>query len=570
MISSPDFSAAWRLFSRTSPQGEEARIPSESAASEGKGAERAEEKNAVSPSPEITARPSAPRPSPFSAPHARPETPPEVVPAADGGKPGAGERCFGILAYAAFFVLPLLLLAQFLVGLPFLIPWLLPQEAQFADGYELMNAAKQWLIPSADVPPGWFWFLLLIGKLPYVDGPAIYTAGALFAALLTLSASWLLARCVGFDRRAAFAAGLVLLSGLYFPVAAHRVGPEMLFAGLNTLTLACLYKGWSRECSPWLPLGGVCMAAAVLTQGLFGLALPLLGSIVFLLCRGRFHRLNRADGSLAFGLMLLLLLAWLGSAALFGGEQARLRELGARLAAPFLPPYLPPQDPVWFYALLLPAALLPWILALPFAAARRAPKDPQRTDVGHEERSGAAWIWIHLLLGFLLLSASSAKACTHVLPLLPLSALLLGRMLTRLTPAACRAFFLMLAWLLLLAALLLGLASLVQLLPALQEFMNFPHRDAFNALRGLPVLAGICAAAGLILWKALDRSSAGACLLACAVFAAGMSHVALTRISPSLQNIFTSETSAPHNPPAEERTNSPAPEPPAPAEPPQS
>jgi 4-amino-4-deoxy-L-arabinose transferase-like glycosyltransferase len=403
--------------------------------------------------------------------------------------------------------------------------------------------------------------VFLAGKLPYVDGPAAYVAGAFLAAVLALSATWLLARCVGFNRRAAVAAGLVLLSSLYFPVAAHRVGPELLFTGLNTLTLACLYRGWSRERSLWLPLGGVCAAAAVLTGGILGLLLPLLGSIVFLLGRGKFRRINRADGPLAFGLTLLPVFAWMGSAVLFGGEQARLQELGARLAASFLPPYSPPENPVWFYALLLPAALFPWILALPFAAVRRAKKRPEDGERG--ERSGTAWIWIHLLLGLLLLSIPSAKACTHVLPLLPPAALLLGRMLTELAPAACRAFFLMLALLFLLAALLLGLASFMQLWPAVQEFARLPHRDVFNALRGLPMLAGICAAAGIILWKAIDRSSAGACLLACALFAAGMSHAALTRISPSLQDVFTSGATAAHTPLPAELADPPAPDPPA-------
>ncbi|MDR0239228.1 MAG: hypothetical protein LBI88_03220, partial [Deltaproteobacteria bacterium] len=100
-------------------------------------------------------------------------------------KPGFSEGCFNGLSYIAFLALPLLLLAQFAVGLSALTPWLFPQEARFAESYELMAASGQWLMAPAALPPVWFWLLRLLNTLPYVDGPVVYAAGAACAAVLT-------------------------------------------------------------------------------------------------------------------------------------------------------------------------------------------------------------------------------------------------------------------------------------------------------------------------------------------------------------------------------------------------
>ncbi|MDR0239199.1 MAG: hypothetical protein LBI88_03070 [Deltaproteobacteria bacterium] len=318
------------------------------------------------------------------------------------------------------------------------------------------------------------------------------------------------------------------------------MGPELLFTGLLTLGLACLLRGWNKERSfLWLPLSCACIALAGLTNGIFGIILPLFGSLAFLAWKGTFARLNRADSLVGFAVLLSLPLAWLGAAMLLGSHDAQLRALCAQLITPLLPPYWPPKDPVWLYAATLPIALVPWILVplcVSWSSALARPL--ARLASTRKENSGSAWIWIHLAAGLLLLSAMSAKFCLNMMPLMPLLAIVLGKAIVNLPPANSRAFFLVLAGLFGLAALTLGLAGLTQFWPQIQDVVPLPYPKAFAAIKGLPVLAGICLLAALALWKLVDRRFPGACLLLCAIAITALCLSALRLTSPGMQDIF--------------------------------
>ena len=486
-------------------------------------------------------------------------------------QPGFAESCFNALSYVAFLALPFLLLVQFAVGFYALTPWLLPQEARFAEAYELMVASGHWLMAPAALPPAWFWVLRLLNTVPYVDGPVVYAAGAAFAAVLTLLATWFLALSAGYDRRTAFASGLALLSCLAFPALAHRVGPELLFTGLLTLGLACLLRGWNKDRSfLWLPLGCACVALAGLTNGIFGIMLPLFGSLVFLAWKGAFARLNRMDSLAGFAILLSLPLAWLGATTLFGPDDAQLRTLCAQLIAPFLPPYWPPKDPVWFYAAVLPLALVPWILVpLCVSWSSSLARPLARLASTRKENSGSAWIWIHLAAGMLLLSVMNAKFCLHMLPLMPLLAIVLGKAVVNLPPSNSRAFFLVLAGLFGLAALALGMAGLAQLWPQFQGFVPLPYPKAVAAMKGLPVLAGICLFAAFVLWKLVNRRFPGACLLVCAIAITTLSLSALRLTSPGMQDIVLGKTDVvvPQSAPKDSASQAPPVQPPATVQP---
>ena len=537
------FSAAWSAFTRmqkTAP-------PSDAAAAEAPEVAELEEHHSDASVQEETVADAAP---PTGRRLAASAAASAVISARM--KPGFAESCFSGLSHGAFLALPLLLLAQFAAGYYTLTPWLLPQEARFAEAYELMVASGQWLAAPIALPPAWFWLLRLLNALPYVDGPLVYAAGAAFSGVFVLLATWFLALSAGYDRRSAFASGLALLSCLAFPALAHRVGPELFFTGLLTLGLACLCRGWNKEFSfLWLPLGGVFMALAGLTGGLFGIILPVLGSLAFLTWKGTFSRFNKLDGAAAFALLLALPLAWLGAMMLFGPNETSLRTLCAQLLAPFLPPYWPPEDPAWLYAAVLPTTLVPWMLVPFFVSWRSALARPFRLLAStRKENSGSAWIWIHLAAGFLLLSAMSTKFCLNILPLMPLLAIALGKAVMNLPQANSRAFFLVLAGLFGLAALALGLAGIAQTWPQLQSFAPVPYPKGFTAIKGLPVLAGICLLAAFALWKLVDRRFPGACMLICALAVTVLCVPALRLTSPSMQDIFLDKAGVPQSIPA--------------------
>ncbi|MDR2695603.1 MAG: hypothetical protein LBC79_04400, partial [Deltaproteobacteria bacterium] len=483
-------------------------------------------------------------------------------------KPGLAEACFSGLSHAAFLALPLLLLAQFAMGLAALTPWLLPQEAIFARSYELMAASGHWLMAPAALPPGWFWVLRLLDALPWVDGPVVYAAGAALSGVLTLLATWFLALSAGYGRRAAFASGLVLLSCLAFPALTHRVGPELLFTGLLTMGLACLLRGWNKDRSFLrLPLGCAFVALAGLTHGVFGIILPVLGTLVFLAWKGAFARLNRADGAAGFAVLLALPLAWLGAALLFVPGDAQLQAMFMQIIAPYLPPWWPPKDPAWFYAAVLPLSLAPWTLVPLFVSWGSVLARPLASlSSTRKENSGSAWIWIHLVAGLLLLSATSSKFCLNILPLVPLLAIVLGKAIVNLPPRNSRAFFLVPAALFGLAALTLGLAGLAQIWPSLLNLAPFPAPQGFAAIRGLPILAGICLLSALTLWKLVDRRFPGACLLVCAIAVTVLCLPALRLTSPGMQDIFLGTAKVQESVPAAPAPALPAAQTPAPGQ----
>ena len=528
------FSKAWSTFAQTQKPVR----PSDATATDGPGEDERAANRVDASAPEKTAAESAEQTQ--ETKHRLSATVAASASISAKVKPGFAETCFSALSYVAFLALPLLLLARFATGFYALTPWLLPQEAHFAETYELMLASGHWLMAPAAFPPAWFWMLRLLNSLPYVDGPVVYAAGAALSGALTLLATWFLALSAGYDRRTAFASGLVLLSCLAFPPLAHRVGPELFFTGLLTLGLASLIRGWNKKLSfLWLPLGCALIAIAGLTNGIFGIVLPLFGSLAFLAWKGAFSRLNKMDSLAAFAVLLSLPLAWMSATALFGPGDALLRELCAQFLAPFLPPYWPPKDPVWLYAAVLPSALVPWIFVPLFVSWGSALSQPlARLASTRRENSGSAWIWIHLAAGLLLLSAMSSKFCLNMLPLMPLLAIVLGKAVVNLPQTNSRAFFLVPAVLFGLAALALGLAGLAQLWPQIQGLAPLPYPRDFAAIKGLPILAGICLFAAIALWKLVDRRFPGACLLACAVAVTALCLPARMLTSPSMQDLL--------------------------------
>ena len=467
--------------------------------------------------------------------------------------PSIADRCFGACSYLALLVLPLFLLATFAAHLHNQAFWLLPQETHFVANYELMRSSGQWLMPSVPLAPAWFWCMGLLSKLPQLAGQwQLMAASALFGTLALLGA-YFLARSTGFDRREGFAAGLVLLSCLFFPFAVHRTGPESLFTACLLFSLACLYRGWSKNLAPlWLALGYLFMALAVLTNGLLGLV-PLLASLLFLLFRGKFYRFNKLDGVLGFALLLLTLLGWVGVVLFWGSPTLPLREFWTQGAQAFLPPYWPPIDPVWTSALVLALALLPWLPALFFLSRGKKQKNSQQTE--QPATGGLTWISLNLLLGLGLLTLTSEKFCLDLAPFVALLALLLGKIIARLDPTRSRVFFLLTSLLYLLAGLALGLAALAQFWPPLQGMLPLPWPANFAAIKGLPVLAGILLLAGLVVWKVVDRRFATGSLLICSIFSLAFTLSALALTTGSLQGLLAApavaqEKSAPAQTPA--------------------
>ena len=252
---------------------------------------------------------------------AMPEAPaPAPIPA------GPAEKLFNSLSYIG---LPMLLL--FVAAMSFLEVWQV-RALWCADEMHLADALANvkngdWLVltmnglPSPDTPPLYFWFMDALTKIP---GLPVSTPMALFLAVavshaLFIGSIWALARGTGFDRRVAFASGLVALSCVYISGIATSPRVDLLFAALVTLGMTCLYRGWIKDFAPfWLASGWLILAASTLTKSPLGIAFAVVASVLFLFWRCTPGRLNRRDGLPGFFLMLVVLAVWLGTLYLDG------------------------------------------------------------------------------------------------------------------------------------------------------------------------------------------------------------------------------------------------------------
>ena len=429
------------------PEGaaEENGIDADAAAPEGEedaqeaDAEKAEEKAGEDADAPLV----MPAPADIPEAMAMPEKPaPAPVPA------GPAEKLFNGLSYIG---LPVLLL--FAAAMSFLEVWQVRElwfsgEARLADVLAGVKGGD-WLVltlngaPYPDEPPLYFWFMDALTKIPGfpVSVPmALFLAVAISHALF-VGSIWALARGTGFDRRVAFASGLVALSCVFISGAATCPGADLLFAAFVTLGMTCLYRGWIKSFAPfWLACGWLLMAAATLTKGPLGIAFAIVTSVFFLFWRWTPGRLNSRDGLPGFFLMLLALAGWFGVLYL-DGHTDYIRAMVQDKLIGHIYTGAPLEQDWWYYLIALPVIWVPWIL-LPlfvnwFAALRGIPAYFRN----RKTEGGSSWLWIWLVTGVAMLTLVQTKNPIYVLPLLAPLAVLTARSLLKLSAGGSRCFF---------------------------------------------------------------------------------------------------------------------------------
>ncbi len=369
-----------------------------------------------------------------------------AAPAVPAVPAGPAEKLFNGLSYLG---LPVLLL--FAAAMSVLEVWQV-RDLWFSDEVRLADAfmnvrGGDWLVltmnglPYPDKPPLYFWFMDALTRIPGVSVPmAIFLAVAASHALF-IGSIWALARGTGFDRRVAFASGLVALSCVYISGAACYPRMDLLFAALVTLGMTCLYRGWIKSFAPfWLASGWLLMAAATLTKSPLGIAFAVVASVFFLFWRCTPGRLNSRDGLPGFFLMLVALAVWLGALYL-GGHIDYLRAMiGEQLAGRVLEGGHHGQV-WWYYLAALPVVWAPWILLPLFVNWLSALRGIPAAVKARKTDGGSSWLWIWLVTGVAMLSCVQAKMAVYALPLLAPLAVLTARSLLRLTPGRSRCFF---------------------------------------------------------------------------------------------------------------------------------
>lgn len=434
-------------------------------------------------------------------------------------------------------------------------------EIRHADVYNNVVNAGNWLIlhlnglPYPDKPALYFWFLALVDAIPFVDQPIVFMLGTAISALFTLWGTYALARITGNDRKVSFAAGLILLSTFYYVGVIHYARMDLLFTAVILASHICMYQGWRQEnASLWRIAAFTLAAIATLIKGPIGLALPIITAFFFIVWQGKWRRLNARDGAFGFGLMLVILLAWVTAIWAVNGNDYLRTIFNDQIVKRAVDTWHHKQA-WWHYFATFPAAWLPWTLLIFFLPWGRWLRNPIAPIIEsrHAERYGTSYLWIASITGLIFLSCLSGKIVIYLLPLFPMLAILCAKIVLQLSARASRIFYALIALIFVLVGLVLiaielfpiakpfieewGFASTVALIP--MEIMVLINTIQGSAITGILLLL-----LALALLKWTNRGQARGALLTLAVFFTLLIQPLSLYIAPSLDPVMSPKAQA--------------------------
>ncbi len=325
-----------------------------------------------------------------------------------------------------------------------------PDEARYAEIAREMAASGDWVTPRLngvlyfDKPPLCYWMSALTIRVVGPHEGALRFWPALFG-LITCLVVYATGRNL-FGRAAGLAAAIVLATCLLWFGLSQVLILDMAVSALSSAAL-CLFLLGMREAAGrtrlCLLLGVyLCLGLATLAKGFIGFLVP--GAIVFLwtLLMNQWRRLLPLYLWLGVPLFLAVTIPWHVLAARATPPQAASPSFfSTRIEGQgFLWYYIVHQqvlrylttihrrtEPFWYYFVVLPAGLFPWVTFLP-----QALKSAFAGAWQHRQERHAEWfcgIWALFVLLFF--SASQSKLIPYILPAYPALALLLERFLGR-------------------------------------------------------------------------------------------------------------------------------------------
>ncbi len=319
--------------------------------------------------------------------------------------------------------------------LPLALSWPLldPDEGLHAAIAQEMVEKGDWLVPRLFGRPFWdkpaFYFWFEAGSLAALgmNERAVRLPGLLFALCGTLSTAALAARALG--RKIALPAA-AFYATMFLPMALSLAAThDVALVVWTNLALLMLWESlWAQSAAhrrAWIFGAGLALGLAMLTKGLFGVALVLTAHGLYLVVSRRLASAHIVQGlaAVAIGAALAALWFWpmhrqnpgylqyffierhfLG---LFGGTQTH------------------GGQPFWYYLPVLLLGGLPWIGYLPplvrDALDRRRSGQPA---IDPPCRDAVVWLCCQLAGCTLLLSLAGSKLATYLWPVFPSVAIL--------------------------------------------------------------------------------------------------------------------------------------------------
>ncbi|RKZ40327.1 MAG: glycosyltransferase family 39 protein [Gammaproteobacteria bacterium] len=293
----------------------------------------------------------------------------------------------------------------------------------------------EWLVPSLNgelyhhKPPLLFWLMHLGWAVFGVNEwwpriiPGLFSLGSLWLTALLARQLW------PQQPQIAQWAPLILLSSLLWSLFTSATMFDMVLAFFTLLGMvAIVHAGHKNELKAY-GLLGVAIGLGILTKGPV-ILLHLLPVALFAPWWQRARQFSWRSwylgllGSTLLG--ALIALAWAIPAGLAGGSEFRQALFWGQTANRIVNSFAH-NHPLWWYLPLLPVALFPWLLWLPFW--RGLLQLPQHLN---DREEGVRFCFLWLILALIAFSLISGKQLHYLLPTLPAFALLMTYLIVKL------------------------------------------------------------------------------------------------------------------------------------------
>lgn len=316
----------------------------------------------------------------------------------------------------------------FLITLLYLLPGILSprdfwieDEARYAEVLREMTQDGKWLVPHLngefypDKPPIYFWLCVLIAP---IFGGISPLPCLVITFLNTFACAWAIyafAQKIYNDHTISLLSGLIFISTFLILICAQIVRMDMLLTWFVILSFHYFYRAYTENKPNFFYLFYIFAALGVLAKGPFGLIFSFFPILFFLIFRRKWNYLKRFVFHPGFLLFFLIILAWLGSAWLAGYREyihnLFFKQIAGRSVKAFSH-----REPLYFYLMVLPLVLLPWVGFFPRAIKNFLQKRNESGDL----------LFAWFLIDFIIISLVSGKLFIYLLPMLPPLAIILG------------------------------------------------------------------------------------------------------------------------------------------------
>lgn len=298
---------------------------------------------------------------------------------------------------------------------------------RYAEVAREMIRSGDWMVPRyngevyIDKPPLLFWLIAIPSWFYGSVTPLIARFPSALSAWIGVVILFFWGRRIyGTIQSGLISGGLLLTSYQYF-FQARIAKTDMLLCLMILLSLYFFYLGYDgsrRKPVLFYGLSFFFMGLGVLTKGPFGIAIPMLVTIAFLLKEKRMKLLVSKEFLLGYVIVAITALPWVVFFIKGVGWEQTVDLVKANQI-------LTRKEPIYFYFIEIWVQFFPWSLLLPFLFLYVWGKRGDRLI------SGESFLLIWFVVLFFLLTLFKYRASRYLLPALPPLALMMGGMGTK-------------------------------------------------------------------------------------------------------------------------------------------